>query len=92
MRSTTILSTVLLASAITIKDIDCLPVGSTVSRLGPQAKHAVKLATGANGRSMSSSSSSYHGPIMPSTNKEAVALVDAKEGHHKVTQLRHDGQ
>jgi hypothetical protein len=85
MRSSSLLYTVLLASAVTIEDTECHPVVNTVSKAGPIAKQALKTATG-SGKSFSSSA---HKGLQ--TGKEAVAIVDANDGHHFVNKLRESG-
>jgi hypothetical protein len=88
MHSSSLYYTVLLAGTV-VQDIDCLPLPHQLSRFAPHAKNApavashVKnaLAVGAgagHGRAMSS----YHGPIVPPVNREAVAIIDAKNDDH----------
>jgi hypothetical protein len=82
MLSSNLLSTVLLVSAVVIRNTECRPVpGGSSSNSAP---HDKSLA-GVLGRSKSMSSTAkaaYHGPIRPETDKEAIAIIDAKHDDH----------
>ena len=92
MHSKSLLASVLLASAGTIQDIDCLPtpvgggqVGSRLATQGPQAVKKAVTGAGSNQRSMTTTTTDLE-RFKAAKNANGVTVKPQGEHHKDMTQ------